>query len=296
MGKVICWWSGGVTSAVACKKSLELFGKENCRVVFMDTKNEHDDTYRFLEDCQKWYGVSIETISDIGTKYESIQDVWLKHESLNISKGAICSYKLKRVVREKWQKTVDFSHQVFGFEFDRKEFNRALSMTLNNPEIKPIYPLLMLGINKDDCFKIVREAGIQIPAMYLLGFNNNNCFKTGCVQGGIGYWKKMQRDFPDKFDEMAALEHRLSNMRGYPITMLKDQGKEAKAKVKEGKIKETLVFLKPHPDFPKNKSLDNMKERAVEALQDCNGFCGVDDLNPKKEAVEDLNFQAEDFL
>ena len=32
---IICWWSGGVASAVACH-------------------NEHEDTYRFKDDCEKW--------------------------------------------------------------------------------------------------------------------------------------------------------------------------------------------------------------------------------------------------
>jgi PP-loop superfamily ATP-utilizing enzyme len=37
--KVIAWWSGGITSAVACKIAIDLFGKENCRVIMIDTKN-----------------------------------------------------------------------------------------------------------------------------------------------------------------------------------------------------------------------------------------------------------------
>ena len=49
--KVICWWSGGITSAVACKLAIDLYGKENCRVIMLDTKNEHEDTYRFKDDC-----------------------------------------------------------------------------------------------------------------------------------------------------------------------------------------------------------------------------------------------------
>ena len=60
------WWSGGITSAVACKIAIDLFGKENCRIIFMDTFNEHQDTYRFKDDCSKWYGLEIETITAIG--------------------------------------------------------------------------------------------------------------------------------------------------------------------------------------------------------------------------------------
>ena len=64
--KVICWWSGGITSAVACKVAIDLYGKDNCEVIMIDTHNEHSDTYRFKDDCSKWYGLPIKTISAIG--------------------------------------------------------------------------------------------------------------------------------------------------------------------------------------------------------------------------------------
>lgn len=273
---IICWWSGGVTSAVACKIAIDLYRPENCRVIMQDTGNEHEDTYRFRTDCEKWYKRRIEVISAIGNKYDSIEQLWEKHLSLNVATGAVCSYMLKRVVREEWQKNNEYSHQVFGFEFETKEFKRAMAMSLNHAKAKPIFPLLMMGLTKQDCIKIIKDAGIEIPEMYRLGFTNNNCFKTGCVQGGIGYWKKIQNDFPDKFEKMAALEHKLTDLKGEPVTMLKDQSEDAKALAKEYKPSQ-FVFLKKHPSYA-NKSIDEMTGRAVEPLVDCNGFCGTNDL------------------
>lgn len=284
---VICWWSGGITSAVACKVAIDLFGIDRCRVVMIDTFNEHPDTYRFKEDCSKWYGKQIEVITDIGKQYENIQDVWRKHKSLNVATGAICSTQLKRRVREKWQETVDYDYQVFGFEFDKKEFNRAKSLEMNHPKAKSIYPLLMFGYDKDKCIEIVQEAGIEIPIMYKMGFRNNNCFGTGCVQGGIGYWQKMKRDFPDKFNEMADMEHELTALKGSPVTMLKDQSKSAK---ETGNI---LVFLRKHPDYPNLKSIDDMPECEVKPLFECNGFCGTNDLIPRSDSENQINFQFE---
>jgi len=284
---VICWWSGGITSAVACKVAIDLFGIDRCRVVMIDTFNEHPDTYRFKEDCSKWYGKQIEVITDIGKQYENIQDVWRKHKSLNVATGAICSTQLKRRVREKWQETIDYDYQVFGFEFDKKEFNRAKSLEMNHPKAKSIYPLLMFGYDKDKCIEIVQEAGIEIPIMYKMGFRNNNCFGTGCVQGGIGYWQKMKRDFPDKFNEMADMEHELTALKGSPVTMLKDQSKSAK---ETGNI---LVFLRKHPDYPNLKSIDDMPECEVKPLFECNGFCGTNDLIPRSDSENQINFQFE---
>lgn len=282
--RVICWWSGGVTSAVACKVAIEVFGWRQCRVIMIDTFNEDEDTYRFKKDCEKWYGKDIESITDVGNRYESIQDVWIRHKSLNVATGAICSTQLKRAVREKWQKANEYDYQVFGFEFDKKEFNRAISMKLNHPDSKPIFPLLMMGYDKVRCIEIIKEAGITIPRVYGYGFKNNNCFKTGCVQGGIGYWQKMKRDFPEKFNAMAEMEHRLTALKGSPVTMLKDQGKDAK------ESGNALVFLKKHPVYPQLKCIDEMPECKVEPLFECNGFCGVNDLIERNSTEGELNF------
>jgi hypothetical protein len=316
MKQIICWWSGGVTSAVACKIAIDLYGRENCRVIMIDTCNEHPDTYRFKDDCQKWYGIEIERITgidiasikdperkelylsrgpytfiDVGHVYEKIQDVWFRALSLNVATGAICSTELKRRVREKWQDKNEFDHQIFGFEFDKKEFNRALSMTLNHQKAKPIYPLLMMGYDKDDCIKQIQAQGIEVPLMYHLGFHNNNCFGTGCVQGGIGYWQKMQKDFPDIFEEMAGVEHLLTFLKGEPVTMLKDQSNKAAKTVKDTGIKwKHLVFLKKHPDYPELKCIDDMKAQKVKPLFECNGFCGTNDFEPS-ETSKEINYK-----
>ncbi len=287
--KIVCWWSGGITSAVACKIAIDIYGVDNCRVIMIDTQNEHQDTYRFKSDCEKWYRLPIEIITGIGEKYSNIFDVWRTYKSLNTATGAICSSELKRMVREKWEKENRFKHQVFGFEFDKKEMNRALSMTLNHgARTKAIYPLLLMGYDKKDCIRIVAEQGIEIPLMYKLGFQNNNCFGTGCIQGGIGYWQKMQREFPNKFEVMADLKHELSDLKGEPVTMLKDQSNDAKSNTAN---KSNLVFLKYNPKYPNNKSLADMKDCKVEPLFECNGMCSINDLNPISETEKQINYE-----
>lgn len=287
--KIICWWSGGVTSAVACKLAIDLFGKDNCRVIMIDTKNEHEDTYRFKSDCEKWYELRIEIITAIGGKWKSIQDVWITRKSLNTATGAICSTELKRVVREKWEKENHFKHQVFGFEFEPKEFNRAKGMTLNHPKVKAIYPLLMYGLTKKDCLQIISDANIDVPLVYKLGYKNNNCFKTGCVQGGIGYWQKIQREDVDKFNSMADMEHHLTELKGEPVTMLKDQSNEAKTKSKEDKTK-AFVFLRKNENYPDLKSIDEMPQCKVEPIFECNGMCGINDLIERSKTENELNY------
>lgn len=271
---VVAWWSGGVTSAVTCKLCIEWLGSDNVRIIFIDTKNEDEDTYRFKNDCERWYLAPIETISN--PDFSNIQEVWYKNVSLNVAHGAKCSQMLKRIVRERWQRENKFSYQAFGF--DTEEVHRARSMKLNHPASVPIFPLISELLRKKECIKIIEAAKIEIPATYRLGYQNNNCWKTGCVQGGIGYWQKIKKEFPDKFDNMAKVEHDLTDLRGSPVTMLKDQSKGG-----------GLVFLKPHPKYPNVKDISMMRGREVAPLVDCNGFCGTNDLQ-KAETEEEINY------
>ena len=284
---IVAWWSGGITSAATCKLCIDIFGLENCAFIFMDTYNEDEDTYRFKRDCEKWFGKEIQSISAIPSKYNSIQDVWRKYKSLNVAGGAICSTELKRQVRLQWEKENEYEHQAFGYEFYPREMNRAFALKLNYPKTKAIFPLLMMGLTKKDCGDMVSGADIKLPVPYLNGFHNNNCAKTGCVQGGVGYWQKIQREFPDKFEAMADMEHELTNDKGTPVTCLKDQSKEAK---ESGNV---LVFLRKHPKYPNLKSLADMKPQKVEPLFECNGFCGTNDLLVADEqpVQSQLNFE-----
>ncbi len=273
--KILSWWSGGVTSAVACKIIINQYGKDSVDVVFIDTKNEHPDTYRFLIDCEAWYGLPIKSIKN--PNYNDIREVWLKYLSLNVANGAVCSSELKRKTRIEYQKRNQYDHQVFGFEFGKKEFNRAESMKLNYPNTKPIFPLLQMGMSKEDCIEYMQKENIDIPATYKMGYNNNNCFQTGCVQGGIGYWQKIKKEEPAKFYKMAVWEHLLTDLKKDPVTILKDQ------------VTNKKLFLIPHEDYPDITDISMKKGRMPEPLIECNGYCGLDDLNQNDQELQ-MNF------
>ena len=60
-----------------------------------------------------------------------------------------------------------------------------------------------------------RTFDFKRPLMYELGYPNNNC--VGCIKGGMGYWNKIRKDFPEVFESRARLERLV----GYSI--LKDK-------------------------------------------------------------------------
>lgn len=266
LGRIISWWSGGIASAVACKLALNEFSStHDVELVFIDTFNEHEDTYRFLDDCSNFFGYQIKTIKS--DRFDSIQDVWRRYKSLNVAHGAVCSSVLKKEVRTKYQDIENDFAQIFGFDYSGSEQKRARNMLKNYPEINPLFPLIENKYTKEDCINEIRKWGIELPWAYKAGFRNNNCFETGCVQGGIGYWQKMFYEYPEKFEAMAEMEHELSELKGDIVSICSDQTGGNKSR----------LFLKHNPNFPEIGNIMQKKGRAVESLMECNGFCSTED-------------------
>ena len=55
------------------------------------------------------------------------------------------------------------------------------------------------------------------------------------------------------------------------------------------------VFLKPHKDYPNNKSLVDMKGRPIEPLMECDGFCNINIFDEPNKTEKEINFQTELF-
>lgn len=221
-GFVLAWWSAGVTSAVACKMALEMY--DNVKLYYIKIDTAHPDNERFKADCEKWYGCKIETLQskDYKDQFEVIE----KTGAINTPTGAPCTLNLKKNVRFDFERLHEINlfnnygilNQVWGFEYDKKEINRAIRHGQQYPGTKPLFPLIEKGISKENCAGLLMNAGIELPMMYKLGYNNNNCI--ACVKGGMGYWNKIRVDFPPYFNRMAKLERQI----GYTCLHNEDEG------------------------------------------------------------------------
>ncbi|MFK5892875.1 MAG: phosphoadenosine phosphosulfate reductase family protein [Pseudomonadota bacterium] len=221
-GFIVAWWSAGVTSAVACKMALEMY--DNVKLYYIKINSAHPDNERFKKDCEKWYGCDIETLQakDYKDQFEVIE----KTGAINTPQGAPCTKLLKKQVRfdlEAYHEINLFNdvailNQVWGFEYETKEINRAIRHGQQYSNTNPLFPLIEKGLSKNNCAGILNRAGIELPEMYKLGYNNNNCI--GCVKGGMGYWNKIRQDFPLEFQRMAKLERK----KGYSCLHNKKEG------------------------------------------------------------------------
>ena len=199
--RILCWFSCGAASAVAAKLTTEKY--PDCEVLYCDTlKYEHEDNLRFLRDVESWIGKKIKLLKS--TKYEDIFDVFDKTGWLVGPGGARCTTELKKNVRKAYQRADDI--HVFGLTFDEQK--RIERFEQENPELSLDWILKTHEVTKRDCYRRIKEAGIELPAMYRLGYQNNNCI--GCVKGGAGYWNKIRRDFPEFFSRMAVQERKMN--------------------------------------------------------------------------------------
>lgn len=189
----VAWFSAGVDSFIAA------YIAKPDHAVYIDIADQHPDSLRFVDDCERVLGMPIEIVRS--RYYRSVEDVIRACRYINGVAGAPCTGKLKRDVRKQWEADHpgEITH-VFGYDAGEEHRAKRLLDSGLNCE----FPLIEKGLAKEDCHTLASNMGIKRPAMYDMGYRNNNCI--GCVKGGMGYWNKIRRDFPEVFEQRASLE------------------------------------------------------------------------------------------
>ena len=198
----VCWISAGVSSFISgyLAENVDEF-------IYIDIENQHPDSMRFIEDCEKALGKPIQILKSPLRNVENA----IKHAGF-INRpvvGAYCTKFLKKRVRKEWEyehSDYDITY-VWGFDFNER--NRADRLLESMPQFEHEFPLIDKMLSKSDAHGILDNLGIKRPLMYDLGYSNNNCI--GCVKGGMGYWNKIRVDFPEVFDRMAKLEREVGH-------------------------------------------------------------------------------------
>lgn len=205
--RLVCWYSHGAASLIAAKKAIEMAPKKypdhEIVVACIYLENEYHEPERDAL-VEEFLGRKISYLKD--KRYNADVDTVIeKTRYMAGVYGARCTKELKKAVRLSWQKDDDV--HVFGMTSE--EDHRIDRMLDSEPELEIFAPLIELSMNKQDCFKEMRAAGLELPMMYKLGYHNNNCI--GCLKaGGAGYWNKIRVDFPEVFERRAHQERMLN--------------------------------------------------------------------------------------
>ena len=202
----VVWISAGVSSFIAGWLVRDTVDKW----IYIDVKDQHPDSMRFVGDCEKLIGKNVEVLRS--DKYEDVADVVRKTKMINSPFGASCTGMLKKAVRKKWENEQyqnGITDLCYVWGMDASEKRRADSIIKNFPEFTHEFPLIDKGLSKEDCHALAKDLGLRRPLMYDLGYRNNNCI--GCVKGGMGYWNRIRKDFPEVFKARAELEREIGH-------------------------------------------------------------------------------------
>lgn len=203
-GRQLVWFSCGAASAVAAYLAVKTHkGPEPIEVLYCEMANEHEDNIRFRADVEQWIGAPVIGLRSKEYPSMDIFDVFEKERYIAGIGGATCTKHLKREVRMQYERPEDI--HIFGYTAD--EGRRIAQFERENPYLKTMWILRDLGITKEDCHRIIADAGIESPAMYGLGLDNNNC--RCCVKGGAAYQAKCRKLFPADWHRLAALSRAL---------------------------------------------------------------------------------------
>jgi len=197
-GRVVVWYSDGAASACAARLAVLKYGTERVSVVKADTTDdEHPDNLRFRAEVEAWIGTQVELIRS--ESFTGIDDVFERTRYMAGIAGARCTTELKKIPRYQFQEPTDV--HIFGYTVDEK--SRIDRFAGNNPELLCEWNLSDKNLTKDDCYFLLDQAGIELPAMYGLGFGHNNCI--GCVKAtSPHYWARTRKLFPEVFARRAA--------------------------------------------------------------------------------------------
>ncbi len=197
----VAWFSSGCSSFAAA-----YYGKPD-RIVYIDVANQHPDSMRFLRDAEKVLGREIEIIKS--TEYASVDDVIERRRYINGPAGAACTLMLKKRVRQQWERDNLTGDDTYIWGYDANEKKRADRISAAQIEARNEFPLIERNLTKAECHAICGRLGLKRPVMYDMGYPNNNCI--GCVKGGMGYWNRIRRDFPDVFERRARQEREIGH-------------------------------------------------------------------------------------
>lgn len=203
---IVVWFSCGVASAVALQQTLEQYGADNTvRVVNNPIAEEDIDNRRFLRDVEKWLGVTMEEARNDKYPAASCVEVWEKRQFMSGPRGAPCTDELKKKARQQWENRNDFDYLVLGFTAEETSRHKLFTMT-ERDNVLPV--LIDAGLTREDCYQIIRDAGLSVPRVYRKGYPNGNCI--GCVKAtSATYWNHVRRMDPDVFAARAEQSRRI---------------------------------------------------------------------------------------
>lgn len=224
--KAVVFFSGGIMSWAAAKRTVKKYGAENTTLLFTDTLIEDPDLYRFLDEAAENIGAKLVKIADGRDVWQVFNDV----KMIGNSMADPCSEHLKRRPGQKWIKdncAPEDTALVFGIHWE--EDHRLEGMRTNKKGervvggVRPRYNALgwphveapmceKPWMTSDQIHAWLKLEGIKRPRLYDKGFAHNNCGGF-CVKAGEGHFAHLLREMPELYAHHEEQERRFNELR-----------------------------------------------------------------------------------
>lgn len=157
-------WVDGVNSAVMAY--LVLQHDPEVVPIHVDLGDSvHEDSHRFINDLEQWYGVEIVRVRS--EQYNTIDDVFEHRSYLSGINGAPCTGAMKVVPRMNYQLPSDTHY--WGYTADKLDAKRFYRMCEAYPLLQQESPLIDIGMKKEDTHAFLADHGIRRPWVYESG-------------------------------------------------------------------------------------------------------------------------------
>lgn len=270
MHRVIVALSGGKASAYCADWAFKNYEKERILLYFNDTKWEHPDLYRFLQDISAYFDHPIFQDSD----GRSPEDLFYDQHAIANNRMPFCSRILKAERLQKFCQ--DGDTLIFGIGCTERQRQSRLHQVYSNlGKVLLLRFPLMEQFHEDEKEQEKKEidrffvqAGIKIPELYGKGFLHNNC-AGGCVRAGKKQWKLLYDTFPEIYLDRERVENEVSAYFGKRMTIFKDESlEEFRKRIESGNL--SNYYTRPHVDQYTLQLDDAQMEES-----ECIGVCGT---------------------
>ena len=201
----------GVNSVAGILK----YGVNNYKeIIFADTGSEKPETYEYLTFLikEKGWPVIIVKSESNETKGKALYDYYLDKKIYPTPAFRDCTGKfkimpIKKYLRQKYPNDT-FLTDVF---IDYSEYHRMKTSDVKYQKLN--YPLVDDKITRDDCIKIIEDAGYPVPM-------KSGCFM--CPFNNRKLWAWLKLEHPDLFEQALKLEKAgMYNAKGFKKRYIK---------------------------------------------------------------------------
>ena len=224
--------STGLSSTVLLDKVQRERGKKKTFALMTDTRWEDEDNYRFGNEAIDYLKARLIYVCDARTP----EEVWMQSRFLVGPYGAPCTRILKveqtiKFIQQLRSQTDDEISLHFGINADEEHRAYGLVKRYEPFGVKCEFPLIDEPMSQLEMTDLVQQKwGIKRPRMYDLGFKHANCGGR-CVKAGQGHFLHLMKVWPQRFEQIAAIEQRFQQLTGGDTTILRVQRNGEKIKL-----------------------------------------------------------------